>query len=117
MTDEVTAVEREFLQERFTSVRRGDPSVAEAIIAAVCETFLIERESLMSESRTALVSEARDCAAFLLRERSWTYEEIGRALGRDWNSMRSAVQRMRGRMKQKLHRDVVTQVGGQAAGK
>lgn len=64
------------------------------MLNSVCQHFCVTREQLTGKDRHASLALARQVASWLLRERGYSYPEIGAMLARDHTTIMSGVRKV-----------------------
>lgn len=79
------------LEDRLTIASAVD--IAE-LLDRVCRHFSVTRAQLVSADRHAHIAQARQVAAWLLRERGFSYPAIGRELNKDHTTIMASVRKV-----------------------
>lgn len=64
------------------------------LLDAVCKHFGVTRDQLTGKDRHASIALARQVASWLLRERGYSYPEIGHMLARDHSTIMAGVRKV-----------------------
>lgn len=76
----------------------GQGSLCRHLLNTVCQLYGLSCRILRSRSRKNHISEARQLVWYVLRDYGWSFQQIGKAFGRDHTSVMHGVKRIQGRL-------------------